>query len=285
MNSNLSTQDFKVPPGDGETNLLSFLAGHLKTSKKKAKKLLDDRCVLVNGRRIWMAHHILQPGQSVTIVSTASSRPQGKALNVLYEDSDYLIVNKPAGRLTNEEESVESDLRKQLNEPSLLAAHRLDKDTTGCLLVARSNQAFDAAVKLFREKRISKSYHAIVSGRMQPDPKTIAKPLEDLPALTHYRTLDTGPEASHLLVRIDTGRTHQIRKHLAGLGYPIVGDRFYATRRNSSSRAMKVGRQMLQASGTAGLYEVLEYESTLDLKDRQGERATFKKRSRKSPKP
>ena len=198
-----------------------------------------------------MAHHVLRTGHSVTIVASASSDRSGKVVSVLYEGPDYLIVNKPAGRLSNEADSVEADLREQLHEPSLLAAHRLDKDTTGCLLIARSREAFDAVVELFRRRMISKSYHAIVSGRMPTDTRTITQPLDDLPAVTHCKTLDTSAEASHLLVKIDTGRTHQIRKHFANLGFPIVGDRYYATRRTSSSRALKVGRQMLHASDLA----------------------------------
>lgn len=252
MNSHPQPGDLKVEPGDGETNLLTFLAGRLGTSKKKAKHLLDDRRVLVNGKRVWMARHVLRPGHSVTIVSAASPDTPGKALSVLYEDPDYLIVNKPAGRLSTDENSIEADLRKQFHEPALRAAHRLDRDTTGCLLIARSKEAFDEAVKLFRQKMVRKSYHAIVAGHMQPDPKTIAKPLDGLPAMTHCRALDACSEASHLMVKIDTGRTHQIRKHLAALGFPIVGDRHYSARRRKiGPRAMKVGRQMLHASELA----------------------------------
>jgi 23S rRNA pseudouridine1911/1915/1917 synthase len=251
MNSSRDIQEFKVEPREDGTHLLSYLADHLRTSKKKAKDLLDDRCILVNRRRVWMAHHVLRTGHTITLVARPAEGQPGKAVPLLYEDPYYLIVDKPSGRFSNEAQSVELDLREQLNEPGLLVAHRLDRDTTGCLLVARSKEAFDAMVELFRQKMVSKSYHAIVAGRMPSDPTTITKPIEGLPAITHCKTLDSRAEASHLLVKIDTGRTHQIRKHLADLGFPVIGDRHYATRRRSGQQAMQVGRQMLHASGLA----------------------------------
>ena len=82
MNSHLSSNDFTVAPGEGGNDLLSFLAKQLKTSKKKAKKLLDDHSVLVNGRRVWMARHVLQANQKVSIVVPGVSHTPGKPIPI-----------------------------------------------------------------------------------------------------------------------------------------------------------------------------------------------------------
>lgn len=245
--------EFTVRPEENGMRLLDVLARRRQTSRKKAKRLLDERSVHVNGQPVWMARHTLRKGQTVTLVPSASDRTARGGIPVLYEDADYLVVDKPAGRLSNESDSVESDLRRQRNDPALVVAHRLDKDTTGCLLVARSTKAFDAAVELFRRKQVSKTYHAIVVGRLPRAEGRVRKPLEGKPAVTHCKTLDTRNDASHLLVRIDTGRTHQIRRHLADLGCPVVGDRYYKAKgpKRGRHRGFQIGRQMLHASNLA----------------------------------
>jgi 23S rRNA pseudouridine1911/1915/1917 synthase len=135
----------------------------------------------------------------------------------------------------------------------------LDRDTSGCLLLAKRQDAFDRAVELFRQHKILKLYEAITAGFMRGPEQTINVPLEGEPAVTHVRVLNSTPLASHLRVRIDTGRTHQIRKHLDGIGHPVLGDKAYGTRRALPPECRHVQRHMLHAA-------TLQFESPFDGK-------------------
>lgn len=229
--------------------LIDFLAVHLKLSKKKAKALLDARSVLVNDRRVWMARHRLSPGDTIAVA--LSNSPKTTSLprrQPLFENEHFLVIDKPPGLVSNGRKSVEEKLRADRGEADLVVAHRLDRDTSGCLLVARTPRVFDAVVKMFKQHGIQKQYHAIVHGRVKTPDRRITFPIDGQRALTLARTLDCSPEASHLLIKIETGRTHQIRKHLASLGHPVLGDREHGLRTATSESAKHLTRHMLHAS-------------------------------------
>ena len=237
---------FKVQQDEARSTLRDFVATRLGLSRKKAKLLLDSRSVFVNGKRVWMARHPLKCADVVEVVSTPSRC--GGETKVLYEDDDYLVVDKPAAVLSNGPGSIEERLRAERAEESLSAAHRLDRDTTGCLLFARHKTALEDAVRLFRERRVRKVYHAIAAGRVSPPEQEISAAVKGQRAVTRVRTLDANSAATHLTAKIETGRTHQIRKHLASIHNPVLGDRHYGTGQRLSPRHMAVGRQMLHAS-------------------------------------
>jgi 23S rRNA pseudouridine1911/1915/1917 synthase len=232
-------------------SLVEFLAQALDLSRGRAKAIIDTRCVFVNRRRVWMAKHIIQKGDLVEIVpDTPPPAPRVQTHDILYEDADYLVVNKPPAILSNGADSLESVLQRKRGEPALQAVHRLDRDTSGCLLFARSPEAFQRMVEAFQQGKVRKTYDAIVHGRFPPQLRLIDAPVEGLPATTHVRMVDGGREATHLRVRIDTGRTHQIRIHLALKHHAVVGDRQYATQA-ATDRSLNVRRQMLHASELA----------------------------------
>ncbi len=253
MPSPMKTPQFTVRRGEGPVRLVDFLARKLGTSKKKAKALLDGRHVFVNDRRVWMARHMLKAGDRIEVVGAIPDKggkdPVG--LRILHEDGSFLVINKPPGLLSNGKRSAETRLRKQTGCPTLRAAHRLDRDTSGCLLIARGDAAFARAVALFREHRVSKTYHAIVAGRIRRGEHEIRAAINGERAVTRYRVLDTAAEASHLLVSIETGRTHQIRRHLHQEGHPVLGDRRYATGAKLPPELRRAGRQMLHARSIA----------------------------------
>jgi RluA family pseudouridine synthase len=227
--------------------LQDFLASKLGLSRNRAKSLLDNRAVLVNRRRVWMARHIVENGDVIEVVGSEQPDRAFVDIPVLLEDRDYLVVGKPAGILANGPDSAESLLRESRGEPSLRVTHRLDRDTSGCLLFARGDKAFENAVALFRERKVGKTYRTIVAGRMESARRDIAFPLDGLTARTRIRSISTNMEASYLEAIIETGRTHQIRRHLAMVGHPVLGDRQHGTRLAVSDRQMTIPRQMLHA--------------------------------------
>jgi 23S rRNA pseudouridine1911/1915/1917 synthase len=227
--------------------LLECIAAHEQCSLRKGKALLDERRVLVNGRRVWMARHRLRPGDEVEILPATTTVAASRA-SVLLETSDFLIVDKPAGILSNGPDSLESLLRQQRGEGALRAVHRLDRNTTGCLCLARRAAAEARARRCFEAGGVVKLYQAIVHGCPAQREGTITQRIDGQPALSHWRVLAATDAAAWVQLKIDTGRTHQIRKHLSAIGHPVLGDRQYFTARLDDPRLRAVPRQMLHAA-------------------------------------
>ena len=231
-------------------SLQVFLSAKLSMSKRAAKNLMDDRAVWVNRKCVWMAHHELHQGDTVEV--PAGHKPKAEApakIRVLIEDEHYLVADKPSGMLAVGEGSLEEVLRVQTGHPALQAVHRLDRDTTGCLLVAKSAAAFDAAVTLFKTRKVTKQYHAIVFGSFDRSSSTVDQELDGERAVSHIQREAVSKDASFLKVRIETGRTHQIRRHLAGIRHPVLGDREHGVKFARDPRLLTIPRQMLHASG------------------------------------
>ena len=250
-----------VNKADAAKPLQDFLAARLGLSRRAAKAIIDGRSVWVN------RHHALKTGDAVEIPRAvisaakrqkgsdvsqklpAESTPERRHVRVLVDTEFYVVADKPAGIVScGDPRSVEAILRAQLNEPTLQAVHRLDRDTTGCLLFAKNYQAYLAAVEVFKTHRVSKVYFAIVAGRFEHAHFTVDAPLDGERALSHVTREAAGPDASFLRVRIETGRTNQIRRHLAGIRYPVLGDRTFGLKSARDPRLMSVPRQMLHAA-------------------------------------
>ncbi len=261
---------------DAGKPLQDFLSSHFGLSRRSAKAVIDGRSVWVNRKCVWIAHHVLRSGDTVevprAVVSAAkrqsagSSGPKGsnglngsakeasgdrqlRHIRVLLETKDFIVADKPAGVLSNGAPgSAETILREQLNEPNLQAVHRLDRDTSGCLLFARNYAAYLAAVEVFKTHKVRKEYRAIVAGCFPYAHQRIDAPLDGQTAVSHVLREHSAADASFLKVRIETGRTNQIRRHLASVRFPIVGDRTFGLKHARDPRLMSVPRQMLHAS-------------------------------------
>ncbi len=226
--------------------LVQVLAAKLKISKKKAKRMLDARCVFVNGRRIWMAQSPVRPGDRIEI----QDEPPRVSLSrgsILYEDEQFLVYNKPPGILSDGEDSLEVKLRELLEIKSLCAVHRLDRDTSGCVIFAKSRAFKEQAAQLFRHKKVFKYYQALVYGTVPIEIEEITRPIDGIPAVTRLQILGVNKEATLVKVQIITGRMHQIRKHMANIGHPLVGDKEYATQVVAATYLRSTARQMLHA--------------------------------------
>ena len=261
---------------DAGKPLQDFLSSHFDLSRRSAKAVIDGRSVWVNRKCVWIAHHVLRSGDTVevprAVVSAAKRQSAGsnsskganglngsakeasgdrqlRHIRVLLETKDFIVADKPAGVLSNgAPSSAETILREQLNEPNLQAVHRLDRDTSGCLLFARSYAAYLAAVEVFKTRKVRKEYRAIVAGCFPYAHQRIDAPLDGQPAVSHVLREHSAADASFLKVRIETGRTNQIRRHLASVRFPIVGDRTFGLKHARAPRLMSVPRQMLHAS-------------------------------------
>ena len=256
---------------DASKTLQDFLAAKFNLSRRVAKSLIDARSVWVNRRCVWIAHHSLKTGDLVELpaaavksarpsrsgsrATSASRRPASpevqprRHVRVILETDHYVVADKPAGVMSNETAgSVESILQEQLGAPGLRAVHRLDRDTSGCLLFAKSEEAYLAMVEVFKTHKVSKIYYAIVAGRFTHVHEKIDAPLDGQPATTFVSREAARDDASFLRVRIETGRTNQIRRHLASIRFPIVGDRTFGLKSARDPRLMSVPRQMLHAA-------------------------------------
>ena len=243
---------FQVARREDGAALQDFLAARLGVSRRAAKQQIDARIVRVDGQCVWMAHHRLRAGAVVTVAGfaaspTAVSNRPSKA-KILWEDGDYLVADKPAGILVNEAAfSLETLLRVQTGNPDLRSSHRLDRDTTGCVLFSKSGAAHEAAVAVFKRHGVAKTYRTVVSGRWDAESSTIDLPLDGRRALSSVHCLRANAQASHLAVRIETGRTHQIRRHLAMARHPVLGDGVYGPKVVEDLRLMRLTRPLLPA--------------------------------------
>ena len=224
--------------------LVDALAASLSCSKRRAKALLDARIVYVNDRRVWIASHQLRKGDVIEVRdeqrSTTALEPES-----LFEDAHYLIINKPASILSEGKNSIEEALR--LARGTLWAVHRLDRDTTGCLLLAKTEAARGAAEELFKNHLVTKRYLALAVGRSRRDHVEITTPIDGKAAFSSVTVRKRFRQMTLFEVIIATGRTHQIRRHLSSIGHPVVGDRHHGTGRALSASERAVPRQMLHA--------------------------------------
>ena len=243
--------------------LQDFLALKFSLSRRTAKAMIDGRSVWVNRKCVWIARFALRTGDLVEIPSQVvkGARKQSgsedarretkdvRHVRVLWSNESYLVCDKPAGLVScDDPKSVETILREQEKIPTLEAVHRLDRDTTGCLMFAKNHAAFLAAVEVFKTHKVSKVYHAVATGSFKYAHQVIDSPIDGQPAVSKVTREGASADASFLRIRIETGRTNQIRKHLASVRAPIVGDRVFGLKSARDPRLMRVPRQMLHAS-------------------------------------
>lgn len=230
-------------------------------SKRKVKTIIDAGGVLLNRKRCRIASHIVRRGDQVRLEyaeATLRPRPQPgdmlRDLTILQDLGDILAINKPAGLPSQATQdasmvhvipAVEAQLRAQgdRREP-LFLVHRLDKETTGVLLLAIGSEAATWLLHQFRERRVAKTYYALCHGVPRRSTFTERAPLSEIdrktgnvravhaggrPAVTHVKVLAVNPSLRLCLVEChpETGRSHQIRVHLDLNGLPIVGDKRY----------------------------------------------------------
>jgi 23S rRNA pseudouridine1911/1915/1917 synthase len=263
-------------------------------------RLIDEGHILVNGKTV-KPTHTPRAGDVVTVEwpepTTAEALPEEIPLEILFEDADLLVLNKPPGMVVHPAAGNESGTlvnallhhcRGQLSGIGGVArpgiVHRLDKDTSGCLIVAKNDAAHLALTKQFAGRDVVKIYEAILCGVLPNDAGNIRAAIARHPthrkrmavidggreAWTSYRVLQRSRAATHVQANLHTGRTHQIRVHFQHLGFPLVGDDTYGKRQNArliELADVKVSRQMLHARSIAFTHpttkKLVKYEAPL----------------------
>lgn len=254
------TIDRTLPSGRLDT----YLRGKFPAVSRGAiQRLIEEGHIFVNGRRV-KPTHTPHAGDRVEVhwpeAKSAEAQPEEMPLDVLFEDDALLVLNKPAGLVVHpaaghEEHTLVNALLHHCEgelsgiggvaRPGIV--HRLDKETSGCLVVAKNDETHVALSAQFASRKVEKVYHAIVCGEMQRDKGEIRAAIARHPshrkrmavsddtgreARTTYQVLERLRATTFVEAGLHTGRTHQIRVHFQFLGFPLVGDLTYGQRQN-----------------------------------------------------
>ena len=240
----------------------AYLSENEEYSRMAIQRLINDGKIIVNGKKI-KASYKVQNGDKIKIEEEKPKEIELKAQNipleVLYEDNDIIVVNKPKGMVVHPANgnpdgtlvnAIMAICKGSLSgiggeiRPGIV--HRLDKNTSGAIIIAKNDKAHIALSNQLKNHEIKKTYFALVRGivkesnatinmpiaRSKNDRKKMAVDKNGKEAITHFKVLERFDDCTLLEVNIETGRTHQIRVHLSHIGYPIIGDDVYSNGKN-----------------------------------------------------
>ena len=241
-----------------------FLDGRIESlSRSYIQKLIKEKKILVNQLPV-KANYKLTTGDTIILQipdpEPLDIQPENIPLDILYEDDYVLVVNKPkdmvvhpsaghtSGTLVNAVMAHCGEHLSGINgvlRPGIV--HRIDKDTTGALLICKDDVVHRDLAEQLKEHSIKRRYRAVVQGNLKEDEGTVNAPVGRHPtdrkkmainhkngkeAITHYKVLERFGQATYIECRLETGRTHQIRVHMASLGHPLLGDTVYGSSKN-----------------------------------------------------
>ena len=288
--------NFEVLSEDADSRIDRYLAQQMPDqSRSFLQKLIREEQITVNGRPV-KANYRLQPEDQVLVIvpdpQLPDILPANIPLDILYEDSDVLVINKPkgmvvhpaAGHYTNTVvNAVMYHCQGNLSgingvmRPGIV--HRIDRDTTGAIVICKNDQAHQSLAQQLKEHSITRSYRAIVWNNLKEDEGTVDRPIGRHPvdrkkmavnekngktAVTHYRVLERFGRFTYIECRLETGRTHQIRVHMASIGHPLLGDEVYGP---SGKQPFRLQGQCLHAMTLGFLHpsteEYVEFEAPL----------------------
>lgn len=255
------TEEFKAEytPGEEILRIDRFLGSRLEqVSRSYLQKLVKDGAVLVNGKPVKSSYKV-ENGDRIRLEIPDAVEPEIEAepmaLDILYEDSDIILLNKPKGMVVHPAAGhysgtlVNGLMAHCKNELSGIngvmrpgIVHRIDMDTTGVLIVCKNDKAHNAIAEQLKVHSITRKYYAIVHGVLKADTGTVNAPIGRHPvdrkkmsinekngkeAVTHYQVLRRFRRFTFVECQLETGRTHQIRVHMASIGHPLLGDQVY----------------------------------------------------------
>ena len=263
----------------------SFLSGKTEFTRTRIQQLIKDKNITVNGKATKSSYKIEENDEIVIEVPEAETteiKPENIKIDIVYEDSDIAVINKQAGLVVHPAHGHYSgtlvnailyhikDLSGINGEIRPGIVHRLDKDTSGLIVIAKNDKVHTALTEMFQEKKIRKTYLAILKGKLnKTEGKVVTQigrdkndrkkmtVIDDITkgktAITNYKVVSQNNLFTLVKVNIETGRTHQIRVHMRHLGYPILGDSVYGRKDNEK-------RQMLHAYKLEFLHPVTGHQ-------------------------
>lgn len=254
------TQDFE---GERIDKYLSRLVTD--SSRSAIQKLIESGSVKVNGSQVSKNYKVSADDEILMLqgeLKALDAEPENIPLDIVYEDSDLLVVNKPRGMVVHPAPGNYSgtlvnallyhckDSLSGINgvlRPGIV--HRIDKDTSGLLIVAKNDKAHIGLAEQIKEHSFTREYNAVVCGHLKEYEGTVCAPIGRNPkdrkkmcvtennsknAVTHYKVINEYEGYSHVSLRLETGRTHQIRVHMAYIGHPVAGDFVYGNDKKSA---------------------------------------------------
>lgn len=267
------TRFLPVPDAVAGERVDSALSRMLGFSRSKVAELIANGHIVINGMTAQKSDRLsITDMLEVTIPDPPQVATPVTGMDILYDDDDIVVVDKPVGVAAHtgpgwEGPTVVGNLaaagyRITTHGPTERQGivHRLDVGTSGAMMVAKSDRAYSVMKRAFKERTVRKIYHALCAGHPDPASGTIDAPIGRHPsrewrmavidggkhAITHYDTLELLPGAALIEVHLETGRTHQIRVHMAAVNHPLVGDTFYGADPTQASR-LNLERQWLHA--------------------------------------
>lgn len=271
MEEKIQEQSFEVEEWQGGERLDKYLSSIYKEqSRTFFQKLIKSGNVSVNDKQITKAGFSVDYGDLVSIripqAQSVEIQAENIPLDILYEDQDVLIVNKPKGMVVHPSAGHYSgtlvnaimyhcaDSLSGINgeiRPGIV--HRIDMDTTGALIVCKNDVAHMNIAEQIKEHSVTRKYRGIVCGGLKDDIGTIQGPIgrhptqrkkmainekNGKPAVTHYKVLERFDKYTYMEFQLETGRTHQIRVHMASIGHPLLGDEVYGNPKNLSIKGL-----------------------------------------------
>lgn len=243
-----------------QERLDSFLAQNTEFSRSKITKLIKEGQILVNGSKVKAGYALRENDEIVIdyVEEEMIAEPENLNLDIVYEDADVIVVNKPNGMVVhpaigNPNGTLVNGLMYHSKNLSTIngefrpgIVHRIDADTTGLLMVAKNDNAHMKLAKQLEEKTAHRIYYAIVEGVINNETGTIDAPIgrdnrdrkkmavceeNSKHAVTHFRVIERYKRATLIELKLETGRTHQIRVHMKYIGHPVVNDPVYGNRK------------------------------------------------------
>ena len=287
---------FEAAVEDADSRIDRYLAQQLPDqSRSFLQKLIRQEMITVNGRPV-KANYRVQAEDQVQVTvpdpQIPDILPENIPLDILYEDADVLVINKPKGMVVHPAaghysntvvNAVMYHCRDNLSgingvmRPGIV--HRIDMDTTGAIVICKNDAAHQSLALQLKEHSITRSYRAIVWNNLKEDEGTIDRPIGRHPtdrkkmainekngkrAITHYRVLERFGRFTYIECRLETGRTHQIRVHMASIGHPLLGDPVYGP---SAKQPLRLQGQCLHAMTLGFLHpstgKYMEFEAPL----------------------
>ena len=251
----------KIVVNEDNIRIDKYLSENTDYSRSYIEKLINDKCILVGKKAVKASYKVCLNDEieiNDTLKKNSNIKPMKMDLNIVYEDNDLMIINKPSGLVVhpgagNYDNTLVNGLLNYTNNLSSVddvrpgIVHRLDKDTSGLMVVVKNNNAHELLSEMFKKHEVKRTYYSLLCGVVPFNKGTIDVPIKKddtkfdkmvasengKEAITHFEVLKRYKDYTLVKLNLETGRTHQIRVHMAYMGYPVYNDPVYNNKKAS----------------------------------------------------